>query len=69
MLWDIELESIVSVKKDELPLGKLALQLFHIEHNIVGLSMLSPKLLLFNDYETGARVLDCISSINNRLSK
>lgn len=69
VLWDIELQSIVSVEKDELPSGKLALQLFHIKLNIVGLSMLSPKLLLFNDSATGIHVLECMVSINNRLSK
>lgn len=66
VLWDVEVQSIVLVEADELPLNKLVLQILHLDTKGVGLNMLSPKLLLFNGPDIGRHVLECIRSVNQR---
>ena len=62
VFWEVELQSISVVERED-----LLLQLFHMDSSRFGLSMLSSKLISFNDISTAMFVLRFIQSINNTL--
>lgn len=64
VFWDVELQNIVLIETDELPLNKLSVQIFHSNQMNMGLGALSSKLLLFSDSDTGKNLVQRIKSIS-----
>ena len=62
VFWEVELQSIALVERVD-----LSLQLFYMDPSSFGLSMLSSKLVFFNNVSTAIIALKFIQSINNRL--